>query len=94
VPAPVAAEWIYGDNATLKQIADVSKPGALAEPWPRVALVLAAFCFMYLAVQIPGNKEQREDFLGGAERGIRQRLARLAVYQAVAGPPPRRRRPV
>ena len=38
VPAEVAAEWIYGDNATKGQIADVKGPGLFAEPWPRVAL--------------------------------------------------------
>ena len=87
VPTEVAAEWIYGDQPTPEQIAAAAEPGWLAEPWPRVALVLAAFCFMYLTVQIPSSKEQREDFLAGAERGIKQRLARLLVYRAVAGPP-------
>ena len=66
-------------------------PGLFAEPWPRVALVLAAFCFMHLTVTIPTDDERRKEFLERGERGIRRWIARLLVHRAITGEPQARR---
>jgi hypothetical protein len=89
VPQHVAAEWIYGDKPTDDNVAAVSAPALLAEPWARLAMLLAAFSFLSLAVQIPANKEQRKDFLAGADSGIKQRLAALLVHRALDEAPER-----
>jgi hypothetical protein len=83
VPQHVAAEWLFGDKPTDEQVAAVAAPALLAEPWARVAMLLAAFSFLSLTVQIPSSEEQRENFLAGADRGIKQRLAALLVHRAL-----------
>ena len=80
VPPPVAAEWIFGDVSGSARDAELLAPGFLEQPWTRVALLLAAFSYLYLAVQIPASPEQRKDFLAGVDRGIRQRLAMRLAY--------------
>jgi hypothetical protein len=81
VPAPVAAEWIYGDNAGAAATARLEAMSFWAEPWTRVPLILAMFSLLYIAVTVLTNDEQREQFFAGASDALRQRLALRVAYR-------------
>jgi hypothetical protein len=90
VPAPVAAQWVYGDGAGREETAQLLTLTFWGEPWTRVALVLGAFSGLYLAVHILSSPDQRTLFFEGADRAMRRRLAvRLAYVWLV--PPDRGR---
>jgi hypothetical protein len=80
VPPDVAGTWIYGDGAPASRGAELAARPFIDEPWTRVAMILAIFSVLYLAVTVQSNKEHREEFFQGAERAILQLLAVKLVY--------------
>ena len=80
VPKEVAAEWIYGDAAPAFRADQLVARGFFDEPWTRVALALAAFSFLYLAVEILSDKAKRDEFFEGVDEAVRQRFAVRLTY--------------
>lgn len=79
----MAAEWTWGDGQGGRGT-ELESHAFWAEPWTRVALVLAVFSVLYLIVTVLHAKDQRTLFLGVADAAIRQRFAvRLAYDQAL-----------
>jgi hypothetical protein len=48
-----------------------------------VALILGVFSTLYLAVHVQSSPEQREDFFGATERGVRQLLSVKLIYDRI-----------
>jgi hypothetical protein len=90
VPASVAGEWVYGDNASESKGATLSALPFFEQPWTRVAIVLGVFSALYLATQVLSNGDQRKDFFEATDRAIRQRLAVRIAYLEIVPPDPER----
>ena len=75
--------WINGDRATgdRRPVENFFAEGFFSWPWTRVALFLAAFSILYVAVDVLRSAEQRAQFFAGADEGVRQRLAVRTVYE-------------
>ncbi len=90
VPPPVAGEWVYGDQAPPSRGEQLALEPFLDQPWTRVAVMMAAFSALYLAVQVLSNPAQRDEFFAGTDRAIRQRLAVRAAYLELVPKDPER----
>jgi hypothetical protein len=93
VPAPVAAEWIFGDGqqemASRLDRVSVEAFGGLLQgdlnvlnsPWFRVPLFLTLFCSLQFAAQSLTSEESRGRYFRGIDIAIRRRFAIHLAYR-------------
>ncbi|MGY1703866.1 hypothetical protein ACI79C_04765 [Geodermatophilus sp. SYSU D00697] len=74
----VAAGWIFGDGQERR--GDIWKGALLPQPWLRVAVILAVFALLYVAVEVHRDHAQGSRFFAGAQTAMDQRLAMYLVY--------------
>lgn len=83
VPPAVAATWVYGDGTPASRGQELANLPLIQQPWTRVAVLLAAFSVLYLAVELLSDSEERSKFFDNADRAIRRRLAARLAYREV-----------
>jgi hypothetical protein len=82
VPPAVAATWVYGDGTPASRGEGLARLPLMEQPWSRVAVLLAAFSVLALAVEILSDSERRSAFFDSADKALRRRLAvRLAYHE-------------
>ena len=83
VSPAVAANWVYGDNTPAKRGYELVNLPLIEQPWNRVAVLLAVFSILYLAVEVLSDPEKRGVFFENADTAVRRRLAVRLAYQEV-----------
>ncbi len=76
----LAAGWIFGDGQEARGV--VWRDDVLPGPWVRVAVVLAVFALLYVAVTMHRDDSENSRFFAGASKAVTQRLAMYAVYRS------------
>ena len=85
VPPEVAATWVYGDGTPASRGEGLAHLPPIDQPWLRVAVLLAAFSVLSLAVDVLSDSDRRIRFFDSADRAIRRRLAVRLAYHKVLG---------
>jgi hypothetical protein len=83
VPSKIAANWIYGDRATPKELKELTNLWLFQQPWVRVGLLLTAISVLYLVVDILSDPDKRSTYFESADKAVRQRLAVRLAYREV-----------
>jgi hypothetical protein len=73
--------WVEGDNANPAELPSFQEEPFLAEPWTRVAALLAIFSLLFFAGNVLSNTELRRAFFAGADAALRQRFAVRILYR-------------
>jgi len=81
VPPAVAATWVYGDGTPPSRGQVLANLPLIQQPWIRVAVLLAAFSVLYLAVELLSDSDGRSKFFDSADRAVRRRLAVRLAYR-------------
>jgi hypothetical protein len=83
VPNALVDNWINGDqDPRHPRVPENFFDGSFFTwPWTRVAVFLAAFSMLYVAVHVLQSPRLRAQFFAGAEEGVRQRLAVRKLYE-------------
>jgi len=86
VPPAVAATWVYGDGTPPSRGQVLANLPLIQQPWIRVAVLLAAFSVLYLAVELLSDSDGRSKFFDSADRAVRRRLAVRLAYRELLRP--------
>jgi hypothetical protein len=82
VPPDTAADWIFGDAMPSVQLMLLELP-LLDTPWIRMAVFIAGFSVLYLAVTLLTDDEKLKQFVAfsAASAAVKQRLAVRVAYR-------------
>jgi hypothetical protein len=73
--------WVQGDDTKRADLRSFQEESFFAEPWTRVAALLAIFSLLFFAGNVLSNTELRRAFFAGADAALRQRFAVRIIYR-------------